>query len=88
MTDDILPEKNASNQSGGWWRRYVAALGRGLTPEVAAEASRRSGRTFLQAALPVVVAAGVGLVSLAIWQAAALAGAAALLAFWQNALGK
>lgn len=82
MVDDILPVKTS------WLKRYFASLGKGLTPEVAADATKKSGRTFIQSAIPVVVAAGTGFVVLDVWQAAALAGGAAVLAFWQNALGK
>lgn len=71
-----------------WIARYGRGLGRGLTPEDAARATRRGARTFLQAALAVVVAAGAGLVSTDVAAGAAVAGLAALAAFAQNALGK
>lgn len=40
-------------------------------------------RTFLQAALPVLVAAGVGWVDADVWKTAFLAGGAAVIAFGQ-----
>jgi hypothetical protein len=71
-----------------WFKRYVTSLGSGLTPETAALATRRAARTFLQAALAVVVAAGVGLISASVLAGAAVAGLAALASAAQNALGK
>lgn len=70
-----------------WIKAYITAF-RFPTPDTAAVATRRSLRTFLQAGLPIFVAAGTGFAHLDVAQAAALTGAAAVLAFWQNVLGK
>lgn len=42
------------------------------------------GRTFLQAALPVLVAAGTNFVDVELWKVAALSGGAAVLAYLQK----
>lgn len=51
-----------------------------------AEALKPWGRTFLQAALPVVVAAGTNFVDVALWKVAVLSGVAAVLAKAQEAV--
>lgn len=42
------------------------------------------GRTFLQAALPVLVAAGTNFVDVELWKVAALSGGAAVIAYAQS----
>lgn len=44
------------------------------------------GRTFLQAALPVVVAAGTDWVNVELWKVAALSGGSAVFAYVQGKL--
>lgn len=44
----------------------------------------RAGRTFAQAALAVLVAAGTDFVDVELWRAAAMAGGAALLSYLQS----
>lgn len=46
----------------------------------------RAGRTFAQAALAVLVAAGTEFVSIALWKAAAVSGGAAVLSYVQSEL--
>lgn len=48
--------------------------------------SLRAAKTFLQAALAVLTAAGTGLIDVAVWKAAAVAGIAAVLSYAQNAI--
>ena len=50
------------------------------------EAVKRGLRTFLQAAVGVLVAAGTGYVDVEVWKGAALAGGVALIAYVQNLL--
>lgn len=71
-----------------WIKQYVKALGTGVTPDDVALATRKGTRTFFQAALAVVVAAGAGLISADVATGAAVAGLAAVAAFLQNAAGK
>lgn len=71
-----------------WIKSYLKLTFGGITPEVAAEATHKSARTFIQTALPILVAAGVGAFSGGVLLAAALTGGAAVVAFWMNALGK
>lgn len=47
----------------------------------------RAAKTFVQAALAVVVASGTGYVDVNVWKAAAIAGGAALIAFLWNLVG-
>lgn len=51
-----------------------------------AEALKPWGRTFLQAALPVLVAAGTNFVSVELWKVAVLSGVAAIFAKGQEKL--
>lgn len=44
----------------------------------------RAGRTFAQAALAVLVAAGAGFVDVQVWRGAAIAGGAAVLSYLQS----
>lgn len=44
------------------------------------------GRTFAQAALAVLVAAGAGFVEVEVWRTAAVAGGASVLAYLQSSL--
>ena len=47
----------------------------------------RAAKTFIQAALAVVVASGTNFVSVDVWKGAAIAGGAALLSFLWNLVG-
>lgn len=53
---------------------------------IGGEALKPWGRTFLQAALPVLVAAGTDFVDIELWRVAALSGGAAILAKGQEIL--
>lgn len=46
----------------------------------------RGIKTFAQAALSIVVASGLGFIDVNVWQAAAVAGGAALLSFAYNVI--
>lgn len=51
-----------------------------------ADIARRAARTFLQAAVAVLVASGAGYVDAEVWEAAGIAGGAAVLSFVQRLL--
>lgn len=84
IQDDLLP---ATAPQPGWFALFFATFGT-VNPITTGQAVRKGVRTFFQVALPIVVAAGTGLWHADVWEGAALAGSAAVVAFIQNAAGK
>lgn len=87
-----LPSEVAYPTAGvasySWFQQFKMNLGQGLSPYMAADALKRAGRTFLQSALAVVIAAGAGIISADVAEGAAVAGLAAVASLAQNALSK
>lgn len=79
-------DETAKTNPAPWLTQYRRDLFSRLSPWVAAEATRKGARTFLQGAVGALVLTGTGTIDA--WQGAAVAGIGGVVALIQNSLGK